>query len=138
VSVQVRQHFRQGRFRGRRSGSSNGDTPPAKLRCQVGNWIGSRFYPAGTVASTTCRSLASAADKINLGIPLPSALADRTRGIQAAVAGLEGDDVERMRAVRSVAVNDIAGMAHDRLFVLHLRKRKPRAFGPDVLVARLD
>jgi len=62
------------------------------------------------MASVACHSLASEADEINLGIPLPSAFADRTHGIKAAVASLEGYDVERMRAVRSVAVNDIASV----------------------------
>jgi hypothetical protein len=75
------------------------------------------------VAVIACRSLASEAYEINLGILLTSALADRTHGIEAAVAGLERDDVERMRAIRSVAVNYIAGMTHSRFLVLDLGQR---------------
>ena len=74
--------------------------------------IGSRFDPAGAVASVACHSLASEADEIDLGIPLPAALADRAHGIQAAITRLKGHDVERMRAVGPVAVNDIAGVGH--------------------------
>jgi hypothetical protein len=36
----------------------------------------------------------------------------RAHRIEAAVAGLEGNDVERVRAVRSVAVDDIASVGH--------------------------
>lgn len=64
------------------------------------------------MAAIASRSLASEADEVDLGIPLSSAHADRTHGIEAAVAGLEGYDVECVRAVGSVAVNDIAGVGH--------------------------
>jgi hypothetical protein len=68
------------------------------------------------VAPIACHSLASKADEIDLDVSLPSALADRTHGIEAAVARLKGHDVERMRAVRSVAVNDIASVGHANSF----------------------
>jgi hypothetical protein len=47
-----------------------------------------------------------------LGIPLTVALAHRAHGIEAAIARLKGNDVERMRAIGPIAVNDIAGVGH--------------------------
>jgi murein lipoprotein len=75
-------------------------------------------------------TLAPEAHEINLGIPLPAALADRAHGIQAAITRLKGYDVERVGAIGSIADNNVARVAHGRFLVLNLRQRKPRAFGP--------
>lgn len=71
------------------------------------------------MASVAGGALAPEADQINLGVPSTPALAHWTHGIQAAVAGLQRDDVERVRTVRPVAVNDICGVRHSGILVLN-------------------
>jgi hypothetical protein len=78
-------------------------------------------------------ALAPETDEIDLGIPLPAALADRAHGIEAAVAGLEGYGVERMRAVGSIAKNDVAGMAHGLFLFLNHSERKTFSTGGTIL-----
>lgn len=70
------------------------------------------------MASVAGGALAPEADQINLGVPLPPAVAHWTHGIEAAAARLERDEVERVRTVRPVAVNDIGGVAHSGILVL--------------------
>lgn len=70
------------------------------------------------MASVAGSALAPEADQVNFGVPLPPALAHWTHGIEAAVARLERDDVERVRTVRPVAVNDIGGVGHSGILVL--------------------
>jgi hypothetical protein len=54
------------------------------------------------VTPIACHSLASETDKIDLGIPLPTPLADRAHGVEAAISRLKGHDVERVGAVGSM------------------------------------
>lgn len=70
------------------------------------------------MASVAGGALAPEADQINLRVPLPPALAHWTHGIEAAVARLQRDDVERVRTVRPVAVNDVCGVGHSGILVL--------------------
>ena len=66
--------------------------------------------PPGTVAIVADGTLAPEAHQIDLGVPLAVPPADRTLRIQGTVSRLERDDVERMGAVWSVALHDVAGV----------------------------
>jgi hypothetical protein len=72
--------------------------------------IVARLDPAGAMAMVADRALAAEADQIDLGIPLAVAVADRAFGIERAIARLQRNDVEGVRAVRSVAIYDVAGV----------------------------
>ena len=74
------------------------------------NRVVAGLYPPRPVAIIADCPLAPEADKIDLGVPLPIPSADRAFCIQGAVSWLKRDDVESMGAVRSVAVDDVAGM----------------------------
>lgn len=68
------------------------------------------LYPPGPVAIIADCPLAPEADQIDLGVPLPVPPANRAFRIQGPVSRLKRDDVESVGAVRSVAIDDIAGM----------------------------
>jgi len=77
----------------------------------AGDGIAARLDPAGAVALVADRALAAETDQIDLGVPLAMAATDRAFRIEAAVARLQRDDVECVGTVRSVAMDDVAGMA---------------------------
>jgi len=68
------------------------------------------LYPPRPVAIIADGPLASEADQIDLGVPLPVPSTNRTFRIQGPVSRLKRDDVESVGAVRSVAIDDVAGM----------------------------
>jgi hypothetical protein len=72
--------------------------------------IVTRLHPAGTVTIIADGPLAAKADEINFRVPLAISPADRAFGIKGAVARLERDDVEGMRTVGAVALDDVAGV----------------------------
>lgn len=68
------------------------------------------FDPARSMAIIADCSLAPEANEIDLGVPLPVPSANRAFRIQGPVSRLKRDDVESVGAVRSVAIDDVAGM----------------------------
>lgn len=66
--------------------------------------------PASPFAIVADGSLAPEAHQIDLGVPLPVPLADRALGIERSIPRLQRDDVERVGAVRAVALDDVAGV----------------------------
>lgn len=76
----------------------------------MANRVVAGFDPPRTVAIVADCSLATEADQIDLGVPLPIPLANRAFRIEGPVSRLKRDDVESMGAVWSVAINDVAGM----------------------------
>lgn len=75
---------------------------------RVPDRIVARLYPARALAIVAHSPLAPEAHQIDLGVPLPVTPADRALGIERAVAWLKRDDVECVRAVRAIAVDDVA------------------------------
>lgn len=77
----------------------------------MSNRVVASLDPASSLAIVADRPLAPEAHQIDLGVPLPVPLADRALGIERPVARLKRDDVERVRAVRAVAVDDVASVS---------------------------
>jgi hypothetical protein len=77
-----------------------------------GNWITTGLYPSFAVAATAYRSPAAKTGQIDLAVPLPMPHADGTLRVEAAISGLERDDVERMGAVRAGTINNVTGVRH--------------------------
>ena len=75
---------------------------------RVPDRIVARLDPARALAIVAHGPLAPEAHQIDLGVPLPMPLANRALGIERPVPRLEQDNVERVRAVRAVAVDDVA------------------------------
>ena len=74
------------------------------------NQVVAGLDPPGPVAIIADCPLAPEADQIDLGVPLPIPFANRAFRIQGPVSWLKRDDVKSVGAVRSVAIDDVAGM----------------------------
>lgn len=73
------------------------------------------LYPPSPVAVVAAGALAPEAHQIDLGVPLAVPLTDRAFRIERAVPRLKRDYVEGVRAVRPIAVSDVASVG-DRSF----------------------
>ena len=68
------------------------------------------FDPPSPVAIIAAGAFAPKAHQIDLGVPLAVPLTDRAFRIEGAVPRLKRDDVEGVRAVRPITLNDVASV----------------------------